>query len=338
MSNQDRQASGSDNLPAVRLDETGRPIDDLSAPSRPVPQRDQDHGEYSSDSGRREYRLNDGRLAVSAPNDLSTDAVTLSVEDRPLYELLSRVLADVHLPTLFPAVLAKHSTDLLDARETLRDLDRGSVTVGDRAYGMSYTLRAAEAIEDHRDRDPLRLVAVGCSGSKHHDDGLLRARERYRGSYWSCKEDYMATVGADGRIISAEYAVLHPEEPIPDYERTPEDLEGVPVQSDARLPSGKPVETLLDQWAVRVQQELQQWVTLAAGGIDPRDVELEILLGQRYRSRLEKRGVFEALRGPAELSISFPFQEEPAAAGGNGNQMGWMTDQVAAVTAGEADE
>jgi hypothetical protein len=43
--------------------------------------------------------------------------------------------------------------------------------------------------------------------------------------------------------------------------------------------------------------------------------------------------VFDALRGPAELSVSFPFQEVEQAQGGNGSQMGWMTDVVAAATA-----
>ncbi len=38
--------------------------------------------------------------------------------------------------------------------------------------------------------------------------------------------------------------------------------------------------------------------------------------------------MFDRLRAPADLEISFPFQEVPEVQGGNGNQMGWMTDEV----------
>jgi len=43
---------------------------------------------------------------------------------------------------------------------------------------------------------------------------------------------------------------------------------------------------------------------------------------------LAERDVFERLPAPAALGIAFPFQEEDQAKGGNGNQMGWMTDRV----------
>lgn len=265
------------------------------------------------------------------------DAVIVPSEKRPLYELLLDVLDDVSLPDLFPARVACECENLVDARDTLGDLERGGVGIHGVWYGMSYTLRAKDAIVSYRDREPLRLVGVGCSGSKYDVDEPTPAADLYQGAYWSCKNDYSATIGDDRRIISAQHAVLNPAEKIEYYERTPEDLEGVPVDSDKRLPNGDDVDTLLDQWAVDVYEGLTRWIRDAAAGIDPRDVELEVLLGTKYRDPLEERSVFEELRAPASLEASFPFQEVEQAKGGNGNQMGWMTDEVAATRAVATD-
>lgn len=61
------------------------------------------------------------------------------------------------------------------------------------------------------------------------------------------------------------------------------------------------------------------------------------VLGRSYREPLEDRDVFDAIETAGNLEVSFPFQEEPDAQGGNGNQMGWMTDEVAAATAVATD-
>jgi hypothetical protein len=71
-----------------------------------------------------------------------------------------------------------------------------------------------------------------------------------------------------------------------------------------------------------------------ADGIDPRDVELQVLLGRDYRDPLEERGVFDALRAPAGLSVAFPYQEVEQAQGGMIQQIDWMGDAADAATTG----
>jgi hypothetical protein len=183
---------------------------------------------------------------------------------------------------------------------------------------MSYCSTVAAAIEEHRNREPITLAAVGCSGSKHQTEGTIPARERYRRGYWTCKRRYGEHVADDYRIISAEHAVLHPETPIEYYERTPDDLKAIPIDSDARLPSGEDVTTLLDRWTLDVYEGLTAWLSNVGGGVDPRDIDLEILLGRRYRDPLEARGVFDSLRISGNLSVSFIFQEVEQAQGGAG--------------------
>lgn len=278
----------------------------------------------------REHRLPDGALVVSSHWVHGTrDAVTVPAADEQLYRLLGDVLDDAGVPALMPARLATSCSDLLDVQHAVQDLERGSADIGGVSWGMSYCQAVDKAIADHRARDPLRLAAVGCSGSKYDDDGVLPARERYKGSYWVKKRDYGDACADDWRVLSAEHALLDPETPIEYYERTPDDLRGVPVDADARLPSGDPVETLLDQWALDVYEALTQWLTAAAGGLDPRDVELEVLLGRAYREPLAERGVFDQLRAPGALSIAFPFQEVEQAQGGLFQQIDWLGDAVA---------
>ncbi|ELZ38796.1 hypothetical protein C471_09230 [Halorubrum saccharovorum DSM 1137] len=285
----------------------------------------------------REHELPDGDLAVSSHWVWGVrDATTVPEADRPLYRILMDVLADAHVPDCLPARLATECDDLVDARETVTNIERGRVDVENVGYGMSYCHKVRDAIDGHRDRDPLRFVAVGCSGSKHDVAGAVPAKDLYRRAYWTCKREYGETLGDEWTIISAEHAVLDPDEPIEYYERTPDDLAGVPVDSSERLPTGEPVTTLLDQWALRVYEGITEWVS-SVSGLDPRDIELEILLGRSYRDPLEARGVFDRLRARGDLSIRFPFQEVEQAAGGNGNQMGWMSDEVEAATAVATD-
>jgi hypothetical protein len=286
----------------------------------------------------REHELPGGDLAVSSHWVWGVrDATTVPAEDRPLYRLLMDILADVHVPDTMPAHLATACEDLVDVTRAVEDIDRGSADIGGRGYGMSFCYRVRDAIEDHRDRDALRLVAVGCSGSKFEEPDLLPARERYKGSYWAGKRRYGEAFGEDPntdcvrwRIVSAEYALLHPDREIPHYEKTPGDLEGVPVDSEQRLPSGDAVTTLLDQWALDIHEQLAEWLRSEAAGVDSRDVHLEVLLGRDYRDRLEARGVFERLSVPGDVTVTFPFQEEPDAQGGMIEQIDWMGDAVEA--------
>lgn len=278
----------------------------------------------------REHELPNGDLAVSSHWVWGTrDATTVPEVDRPLYRLLMDVLADAHIPDCLPARLATACDDLVDARETVMNIDRGRVDVEDVGYGMSYYHKVRDAIDAYRDRDPLRLAAVGCSGSKYEDGEPMAAKERYKGAYWSNKRGYGETRD-DWRVISAEHDVLHPETPIAYYERMPDDWRGVPVHSEARLPSGDPVDTRLDQWALDVYEGLSAWIAEVTDDIDPRNVELEVLLGRAYRDPLAERGAFDALRAPGDLTVLFPFQEVEQAQGGMFEQIGWMSDEIAA--------
>jgi len=284
----------------------------------------------------------DGSLRVVERSDLRRSRprqMVVSAEDRPLYAVLSDVLADVHVPDLFPAALATAATDTANALDRVTSIDRGFIDppLPGASYALSYAKTAAEALREHRDRAPLRLVAVGCSGSKHEDDEPMPAKNRYKGAYWTNKRRYYETVGDDGRIISAEHAVLHPDTPIQHYEQTPDDLRGVPIDSDRRLPPGDGVDTLLDRWALDVYEGLMDWIQGEASPTDPRDVELEVLLGRSYRQPLEQRGVFEGLRAPGDLAVSFPFQEVEQAQGGMFEQIDWMGDEVEAATEAVTD-
>ena len=287
----------------------------------------------------RQHELPNGGLAVVDEfRGHVRHAVTVSPADRPLYELLIEILteADTKIRGCLAANVATAFETLPAAERGLRDIERGGTSIGDRWYGMSITLSAASAISEYRDRDPLRLAAVGCSGSKYEDDEPMPAKDRYKGAYWSNKRDY-GVIQDDWRIISAEHDVLHPETPIDYYERTPDDWRGVPVHTDARLPSGDAVETRLDQWALDVYEELSQWMTSVTDDVDPRDIELEVLLGRDYREPLEDRGVFDALRADGDLTVTFPFQEVEQAQGGMFEQIDWMGDEVEAATEAVTD-
>lgn len=277
----------------------------------------------------REHELPAGGLAVSSHWVHGVrDSVQVPAEKRELYRLLKQVLENKRIPDTMPAQLAIHCQSLVDVQDAVSTINRGGAMVGDVEYSMSYCYRVRDAIEDHRDREPLTLVAVGCSGSKHRDEKPMPAKDRYNSGYWTCKQRYGETISDSWRIISAEHAVLDPETQIEYYERTPEDLEGIPIDSPHRLPNSQSVSTLLDQWALEVYNGLQRWIETISSSVDPRDTELQVLLGRKYRTPLEQRGVFDALRAQGELLITFPFQEKEGAQGGQGYQMKWMNSKV----------
>jgi hypothetical protein len=281
--------------------------------------------------------LPNGDLAVVGDRQFSNKGVTVPADSRELYELVMDILEDVHVRDTMPARLAIECDDLVGVREAVEDIDRGTAEIGGIGYGLSYCSRVRDAIEEYRDRDPLTLVAVGCSGSKYEDPEPMPAKERYKGAYWTNKRRYYETVGDDGCIISAEHGVLDPKTSIEHYEKTPDDLREIPIDSDQHLPNGEAVTTLLDRWALNVYEGLSSWLSDVASGIDPRDVELEILLGRAYREPLEGRGVFGRLRVSGDLTVSFPFQEVKQAQGGMFEQIGWMGDEVEAATEAVTD-
>lgn len=256
--------------------------------------------------------------------------VEVSSEKVGLYELLVEIIESdeaVSVRDLMPADLAVECDDLVDVLDLLDSVDRGLVDVNGVAYGLSYVLDMKHAIEAYRDRDPVTLVAVGCSASKHEDAELLPAGDRYKGGYWTNKREYYEAVGDDARIISAEHDVLAPSTPIAYYETSVGDLEGIPVDVDDRLPNGDDVATKLDLWAARVYEGLAAWLRDVSSGIDPRDVELQILLGRSYEDPLRERGVFDALRARGSLDVSFPFREVDGLTG-IGKQREWLGNEA----------
>lgn len=247
-----------------------------------------------------------------------------------LERTLRAILPTEDLPDSMPVDLAQECQHLPGVVVLLEDVDRGSVLANRTSYGLSYARRARVAIEEYREAQPTRrLVAVGCSASKR-EDGPVPARDLYRGAYWTCKRRYAETA-ADWRIISAKYGLLHPDVEVAPYERTVEDLRAVPIQSDERLPTGDPVDTLLDQWAHDLHEHLREWVYAAAGtGPAPVDVHLSVILGRRYHDPLADRGVFAVEdAAPSSVVVDHPFQAEDFA--GNGEQMAWLTDRAEAL-------
>jgi hypothetical protein len=284
-----------------------------------------------------ERERSDGSLRVVEDKPFrrrEASQLVVSADDRALYSVLSDVLKDVHVPDLFPAALATAATDTADALDRVTSIYGGHIEppLPGASYGMGFAHNAADALREHRDRKPLHLALMGCSGSKHETDEPIPARDLYARGYWTVKERYGGAAD-DWRVLSAEHAVLHPDEEIGYYERTPGDLRGVPVDSDACLPTGDRVSDRLDHWALSVYNGLTRWLGMHSG-IDPRDVDLDVCIGKKYRHPLEARGVFDRLRTSADLSVSFPFQEEPEAAGGMGTQMEWMNSEVTAADSG----
>ncbi|MFC6770010.1 DUF6884 domain-containing protein [Halorubrum pallidum] len=275
----------------------------------------------------------DGSLTVtkdsSIPDFIRDESEEPTVEiapaDAPLFRILMDVFEGIRLPDLMPARLARECASTAAVADKLTDVERGHVTVDRVSYGLSYTKAAREAVEQHRDRDPKTLVAVGCSASKR-DVKVSRAGDLYSSGYWTVKSRYGAEVGDDWGIISAKYGLLSPDEEIANYDRTVTDLEGIPVDGEGRLPNGDPVKTLLDEWAMDVYEGLSAWIDSEAHPDDPRDVELQIVLGDRYYDPLAERGVFDALRASGELTVDPVFQTRDFS--GMGEQMSWMNEQV----------
>ena len=253
------------------------------------------------------------------------DSVEVPSEDAALFRILMDVFEGVRLPDLMPARLARECDDTAAVVERLGDVERGHVSVDGAAYGLSYVKAAREAVEEHRDRDPLTLIAVGCSASKR-DVETSRAADLYSSGYWTVKSRYGSEAGDEWGIIAATYGFSEPDEEIANYDRSVSDIEGIPVDGEGRLPNGDAVTTLLDEWAVDVYEGLSAWIDSVAHPDDPRDVELQVVLGDRYYDPLAERGVFDALRASGELTVEPVFQTRDFS--GMGKQMGWMNEQV----------
>ena len=220
---------------------------------------------------------------------------------------------------------------IVDTLHRPSDDDR---TVYDATLGLSYTKPIVRHVRSALDERPvIDLVAVGCSAAKR--DTTVPARDLYDSAYWTCKRRCGEQAAADWRIVSAEHGLLDPARVTSPYERTVGDLRGVPVDHPGELPNGEPVTTMLDEWALRVHEGLNQWVRSAVGtSIVPRDVQLVVLLGQSYEQPLVERDVFD-LGGEVSSTVAVRFPWREADLSGIGEQMSWLNAE-AGVAGGES--
>lgn len=183
-----------------------------------------------------------------------------------------------------------------------------------------------------------------------------RAEDLYTSSYFGVKREFAEVVTGWARgygagqwaVLSAEHGVVPHWKDLKYYDTSIDDLGDDPTDPDDRVrnqygrrrPDGQEIVTEMDQWAAQVAAGLAKWV---AGFRERRATpwendagELLVLAGQDYINPLRERGVFEfgiaRMSGNPNEGYTFPletrylFEEIPA--GGNGEQMGWMSDVI----------
>jgi len=203
-----------------------------------------------------------------------------------------------------------------------------------------------------------RFVLVGCGAAKAPE--TVEGRELYTSSYFAVKRQYAEAAvqwagTADRRantwgILSAEHAVLMPRMEVAPYDTTIDDLRGVPIEGEPayELPSGDPVETELDRWAMRVHSSLGGWLRrpYAADQQESPCRELVVLAGSDYIDALRERDIFSgrptAVRTgrdtyralPPKATVRFPFQAQDF--DGMFEQMAWLSSRVDELAAAAA--
>jgi len=201
-----------------------------------------------------------------------------------------------------------------------------------------------------RERTRGRFVLIGCGAAKAPE--TVEARNLYTSSYFAVKRQYAEAAvqwagTADRRanswgILSAEHAVLPPRLEVDPYDTTVDDLRGVSIENEPayELPSGEPVETELDRWAMRVHSALASWLRrpFAADQQESPCRELVVLAGSDYVDALRERDIFSgrptAIRTgrethqalPPKATVRFPFQERDF--DGMFDQMAWLSERA----------
>jgi len=201
-----------------------------------------------------------------------------------------------------------------------------------------------------RERTRGRFVLIGCGAAKAPE--TVEARNLYTSSYFAVKRQYAEAAvqwakTADRRanswgILSAEHAILPPRLEVEPYDTTIDDLRGVPLESEPayELPSGEPVATELDRWAMWVHSSLGSWLRqpYAANQQESPCRELVVLAGGDYVNALRERDIFsgrptairtgrETYRAlPPKTTVRFAFQERDF--DGMFDQMGWLSERV----------
>lgn len=183
-----------------------------------------------------------------------------------------------------------------------------------------------------------------------------RAEDLYTSTYFGVKRDLAEVVTSWARgydagswgVLSAEHGVVPHWQELKPYDTSIDNLGDDPTNPEHRVqnnlgrrrPDGQEIVTEMDAWATKVAAGLCKWV---AGFRERRAEpwendanELLVLAGQDYIKPLRERGVFEygiarQSGNPNEgytfpLETRFLFKEIPA--GGNGEQMGWMSGVI----------
>lgn len=190
------------------------------------------------------------------------------------------------------------------------------------------------------------------------DEGpAWQARDLYTSNYFASKRSFAERVSAwandhDGlggwAILSAEHDVLYPWQLVAPYETKIDDLGEDPTDPEDRVgnaggrrrPDGQEIVTEMDAWAAMVAAGLARWVASYRDGPSTTDQSgvnsLLVLAGQSYLEPLRDRGVFEygiarmagdpndVRHGRLDVNVRFLFEEIDA--GGNGEQMAWLSD------------
>ena len=183
-----------------------------------------------------------------------------------------------------------------------------------------------------------------------------RAEDLYTSTYFGVKREFAEVVTAWARgydagswgVLSAEHGVVPNYRQLKPYDTSVADLGDDPTNPDHRVrnpfgrrrPDGQEIVTEMDKWAATVATTLCKWVAgFRARRAKPWENdanELLVLAGRDYVEPLRERGVFEygisRMSGNPNEGYTFPlrtrflFEEIPA--GGNGEQMGWLSEAI----------
>lgn len=183
-----------------------------------------------------------------------------------------------------------------------------------------------------------------------------RAEDLYTSTYFGVKREFAETVtqwtqsrdAAGWAVLSAEHGVVPHWKNLTPYDTSIDDLGDDPMNPDHRVrnsyrrrrPDGQEIVTEVDQWATTVAYSLCKWVASFRDlGADPWENDADTLLvlaGQDYLQPLRERGVFEygiaRMAGNPNEGYTFPLRTrylfEEISAGGNGEQMGWLSNAI----------
>jgi hypothetical protein len=183
-----------------------------------------------------------------------------------------------------------------------------------------------------------------------------RAEDLYTSTYFGVKRELAEIATAWARdyeagawsVLSAEHGVVPHWKNLKPYDTSIDDLGDDPTNPDHRVngstqrrrPDGEPIVTEMDNWATKVATTYAKWLAgFRDDGAKPWEndaTEVIVLAGKDYIEPLRERGVFEygisrVVGNPNEgykppVEPRYLFEEIPA--GGNGEQMAWMSDVI----------